>query len=311
MVSSACSTIRVDGIDIPNSVFRKWFRKLGQLWYEIFDFSTNVGHEDAVKMLNYSDDHQLILAMHPHGIVPFHALLWAAFGDQYFTDEKRELYGFGAVADVVMYMPFLRNIMGYLSGGSATYKVLRKGLVEVRLPFDAIFFLMFTYFHFLFQGKVTSVRTRTPKNLYILPGGIAEIFTSKPGRHAIVFKDRRGLCKLSVETGAEMVPCYVFGGTDFFENLATNDSFSWLTNTRKFRMGITLFWGYFGLPIPYAPKVTMVIGDPIPVPKVPDDDEKKSKAIDLLHATFLKEMEALFEKYKAAAGYPDAKLEIL
>ncbi len=159
---------------------------------------------------------------------------------------------------------------------------------------------------------MTSVRTRTPKNLYILPGGIAEIFTSKPGRHAIVFKDRRGLCKLSVETGAEMVPCYVFGGTDFFENLATNDYFGWLMKIcRKFRIGITLFWGYFGLPIPYAPKVTMVMGDPIPVPVVPDDDEKKSKAIDQLHATFIKEMQVLFDKYKTAAGYPDGKLEIL
>lgn len=115
-----------------------------------------------------------------------------------------------------------------------------------------------------------------------------------------------------METGAQMVPCYVFGGTDFFENLATHDHFTWLMKfSRKIRVGATIFWGRLGLPIPYSPKVTMVIGNPIPIPVVPDDDEKKSKAIDLLHATFLKEMEALFEKYKAVAGYPDAQLEIL
>ncbi len=159
---------------------------------------------------------------------------------------------------------------------------------------------------------VPSAPNERSTNLYVLPGGIAEIFTSKPGYHAIVFKDRRGLCRLSVESGAELIPCYVFGGTEFFENLATRYDFQWLMSIcRKFRIGITLFWGYFGLPIPYAPKVTMVIGEPIPVPVVPNDDDKKSKAIDLLHATFLTEMQALFEKYKVAAGYPEAQLEIL
>ena len=69
--------------------------------------------------------------MHPHGIVPFQAILWTAYCDQYFRDEKREMYGFGAAADVVAYIPFLRNIMAWLSGGSATYNVLRAGLVEV------------------------------------------------------------------------------------------------------------------------------------------------------------------------------------
>ena len=39
--------------------------------------------------------------------------------------------GFGAAADVVMYLPFLRNIMAWLSAGSASYKALKEGLVKV------------------------------------------------------------------------------------------------------------------------------------------------------------------------------------
>ena len=37
--------------------------------------------------------------------------------------------------------------------------------------------------------------------------------------------------------------------------------------SRKFRMGLTLFWGYLGLPIPFVPPhgVCMCIADPIPV----------------------------------------------
>ena len=49
--------------------------------------------------------------MHPHGIVPFHAILWAAYCDQHYVYEDKQLYGFGAAADVVGYLPFLRNIM--------------------------------------------------------------------------------------------------------------------------------------------------------------------------------------------------------
>lgn len=52
---------------------------------------------------------------------------------------------------------------------------------------------------------------RIPRNLFILPGGIAEIFTSTPGKHVVVFNRRRGIVKLALETGAHILPSYVFG----------------------------------------------------------------------------------------------------
>lgn len=113
--------------------YRPWARKIGQLWYEIFDFSCNRSPQQIAEVLEYSDTHQLIMCMHPHGIVPFHAWLWAAYADQYLSDKVsgRALYGFGAAADAVGYVPGLRNIMGWLSAGSATYKVLKDGLTKV------------------------------------------------------------------------------------------------------------------------------------------------------------------------------------
>lgn len=273
---------------------REWpaFRKIGQLWYEVFDFSANLSPAECAEVLNYCDDHKLVCSMAPHGIVPFQAILWAAYCHQYFADEKtgKSMYGFGAAADAVMYVPYLRNIMAFLTGGSATYTALKNGLVHGKAP-------------------AANAAGRIPKNLYILPGGVAEIFTSKPGYNAIVFKSRRGLIKLSIETGAELVPCYVFGGTDFFHTLATSDSY--LSKlSRKLRMGITIFWGQFGLPIPFAPKVTMVLGKPIPPPKVTEELDM-NKAIDILHQQYMDDVTALFDKYKALAGYPGATLDIL
>jgi 2-acylglycerol O-acyltransferase 2 len=124
---------------------------------------------------------------------------------------------------------------------------------------------------------------RKPKHLYILPGGIAEIFVSTPGKHAIIFKHRKGLIRLAIETGVNLVPCYVFGGTDFFENLATGQG--WLSRmSRKFRMGLTIFWGHFGLPIPYAPRVTMCLAEPIDIPKWTGEGKIPQELIDETHA---------------------------
>jgi len=108
-------------------------RKIGQLWYEIFQFSVNKSPEEILDILEYAETKQLIVCTHPHGIVPYHCPLWAAYCDQYLKDEKtgRALYGFGAAADIVAYIPGLRNIMGWMSGGSASYKVLKEGITEV------------------------------------------------------------------------------------------------------------------------------------------------------------------------------------
>jgi hypothetical protein len=151
------------------------------------------------------------------------------------------------------------------------------------------------------------------KNLYILPGGIAEIFVSTPKKNAIVFKDRRGLTKLAIETGTYLCPCYVFGATDFFENLATNEDSIFAKFSRKYRMGVTIFWGRWGLPIPYFPRVTLCVSQPIKVEKwdVAIKGPVPVELINKLHEEYLNSIIDLFETYKSVAGYPDAKLEIL
>ena len=137
------------------------------------------------------------------------------------------------------------------------------------------------------------------------------MFTSEPRRHVVVFKNRKGLCRLSLETGAELVPTYVFGATDFFCTGATSDH-ALARLSRKLRIGMTLFWGQWFCPlIPFTPKVTMCIGEPLPVErwtgprgKIPDE------LVDVLHEKYLASIVEMFEKYKTAAGYPDAKLEM-
>ena len=269
-------------------------RKIFELWYEIFDFHHNMSPQDIDRIVREGKTKQFIIGMHPHGIIPLQAFLWTAYADQYLRldgTEYEPLYGFGAAADAVNYIPILRNIMHFLSAGSAAYKVLLKGLTE---------------------GKSLPCNNagRKPRHLYILPGGVAEVFASEVGRHAIVFKDRRGLIRLSLQTGAELIPCYVFGGTDFFHNLATTGNLL-AQLSRKYKMGITWFWGKFGLPIPFTPKVTMCIGEPLAVEKWTGEGRIPDDVIDELHQRYIDAIQNLFDKYKVHVGYPDAALEVL
>lgn len=63
--------------------------------------------------------------------------------------------------------------------------------------------------------------------------------------------------------------------------------------------------------------MTCVIGEPIVPPKWekkagdPAGSRIPDALVDELHARFLKDMQELFDRYKAAAGYPDAVLEVV
>ena len=145
--------------------------------------------------------------------------------------------------------------------------------------------------------------------MFILPGGIAEVFASTPGKHKIVFKKRRGLIKLAIETGTQIIPCYVFGATYFFYNLATTES--WVSQlSRKMRIGVTMFIGQFGLPIPFAPRVTMCFGEPLEVRVWTGEGAIPEELIETLHREYMEGIKEVFDKYKEAAGYRDAVLEI-
>ena len=196
--------------------------------------------------------------------------------------------GFGGMATVVTRLPFFRTIMGWLSGVAAKYKTLKRGLT------GAIF-----------------RRPATGHNLYMLPGGLAEIFTARPGSHTIVWSRRRGLVRLALETGAQLTPLYIFGGNDFFHQLLTHDS-ALSRISRAAGASLTLFWGRWWLPVPLAPPhgLTIAIAEPLPsrraVGTTPTEEE-----IQALHTEYAKAMLELFDEYKAAAGYPDAQLQIL
>ena len=114
----------------------------------------------------------------------------------------------------------------------------------------------------------------------ISTGGIAEIFETDVGvgseeatsKECIILQSRGGMCKLALQTGAAIIPCYLFGNSQAFS--VWYDKFGimqWLS--RKLRISLVLFRGRWGLPIPYRTPIFGVCDASIYVEKT----EKPSK----------------------------------
>lgn len=138
----------------------------------------------------------------------------------------------------------------------------------------------------------------------LVVGGSAEAMISSPGTHRVVLKNRKGFAKLSLTTGAYLVPIYIFGETDLYNQWTFKEDsiIHKLQNSVRKVTGVApicaLGRGFventFGL-LPFAKPVYTVIGNPIPVVKKANPTREE---IEGLHATFICELKQLFHKYK-------------
>ncbi len=251
------------------------FRRFWQHLFYVFNIRSNF--EEVSPRIDRKK--RYIFAMHPHAIVPIHALIWCAFLDR----QDRDLYGVGGMANIIYYVPLVRNIFMWLNNVSASYNVLKSALLA-------------------------------DKNVYLLPDGIAGIYYSRPGQHAVVLKKRRGLFRLAMETGAEILPIYCFGANDLLNQATFGDSFIGRLS-RKFRMSVTIFWGQLGLTIPFFANMSYVFGEAVPAPKIDHASKSGEKfpeeVVEKFYEDYVRSLKEAFDKYKAAAGYPDGELIVV
>ena len=127
------------------------------------------------------------------------------------------------------------------------------------------------------------------------------------GRHRLYLKKRLGFVKIALERDASLVPVYVFGETELFHHSSFLLSLRmWLM--KNFGVAVPLIYGRAGL-LPYAVPVTAVVGKPIKsgygVCAEPTDEQ-----VQAFHGRYCDALEDLFERNKAAFGFPDAILEL-
>jgi hypothetical protein len=152
-----------------------------------------------------------------------------------------------------------------------------------------------------------------PYTIGISTGGVAEVFETNAVDECILLKERVGLVKLAIRTGADLVPCYLFGNTKLlscWSGEGIPGAHSILERiSRKLGFALIIIHGRFVLPIPFRVPVLGVTGKPIPTHDI-KCEEPTQEQIDKIQGLLLDEMQEIFERYKGLYGWEDKRLII-
>jgi len=183
---------------------REWplFTRFFETFFDIFSFRFVINQD------RFDPRKRYLFVAAPHGIVPLGSFMAIAYIRQYLPMLNAKL----GVASVLFRLPFLRQFFLWLGCVPASKDTLAAVLAQP-------------------GGKVA-----------IMPGGIAEVFLSSREQEQLFLKHRKGFVRLAIDNDAEVVPVYVFGQTQLFDQMATNNSVL-MRLSRRFAASITFFWG--------------------------------------------------------------------
>ena len=165
-------------------------------------------------------------------------------------------------------------------------------------------------------GVIDASRSTARKALEVWPftigistGGVAEVYETNAEHECILLKERIGLIKLAIRTGADLLPCYLFGNTKLLScYLPGGRLLEGLS--RKVGFAMILFYGRFGLAIPYREPILGVVGKPIPTNHLGGIEEPTMEQIQEIQDQLIEAVQDLFERYKGVYGWEDKDLII-
>ncbi len=232
--------------------------------------------EDEGSILN--EERPLLFAGVPHGLFPIGMLALALCNCLLPFRWTR-----GAAASIVLRLPTWRQVLGWNGG----IDVSRNAIINA-----------------LKQGD----------NVAVMSDGIAGMFAAdlgmRKGKEVMLLKKRRGLVRIALETGSPLVPFVCFGNTRAC--LPATDSCGVMESLSRL-LGVSLIWpaGRWGLPVPKRVPVTIIIGGALDAPSKDPIAEPPEEMVDDMHKRLMKEVEAMYYKWRDAAGYGGIDLEII
>jgi 1-acyl-sn-glycerol-3-phosphate acyltransferase len=221
--------------------------------------------------------HPRIMVAPPHGVFPYGNILamlvWPAMVGHNFR---------GLASSAALRPPIFKQVLRSIGVIDASRHVARKAL-------------------------------ENGESLGISTGGVAEVFETNEADECILLKERVGLIKLAIRSGADLVPCYLFGNTKLLRCWAGEGipyGRSVLEKlSRKLGFALILVHGRFFLPIPFRKPVLGVMGRSIPTHHIQCEDPTPEQ-IEIIQTILLEEMEGIFDRYKHLYGWDDKKLII-
>lgn len=203
------------------------YKERGALSKLFFDDLHSFVKYEYLNELNYNGiaDSNYLITVHPHGVWPSSAL-------HYLTDPliKNFRKSIMTVHSVIFYAPFIRE---------AAYDMGLRDCTE----------------------KTITDLLNSDCNVIIAPGGEREVVNMQKNVDIIYIK-RKGIFRISLETGKPIIPIISYNENDLYENL----NLPWFRNFLKkyLNTSLMLCWGNF--PCFWKPKnvtVKMCCGNPI------------------------------------------------
>ncbi|KAK8803607.1 hypothetical protein WA158_001301 [Blastocystis sp. Blastoise] len=212
---------------------------------------------------------KVLFYLEPHGIVPIGPLFFGLYINYLFPS----IYPRTCVASILLRIPFFRQFYSWI------------GCVPAN------------------KCTIENVIKNEKRNICILPGGVAEIFTSNVDKEVLYMKKRKGFIKIASKYHLYLCPVYIFGNTQLYvHDVKPGTIIERLS--RYLRSPILYFWGKGGIPfIPYNTTLTAVIGKPF---RLKSHDYKQlgyEKAIEKLHKISMQKIQQIYNKYNDKLHY--------
>mmetsp|Transcript_28300 Transcript_28300/g.60860 ORF Transcript_28300/g.60860 Transcript_28300/m.60860 type:complete len:388 (-) Transcript_28300:1236-2399(-) len=227
---------------------------------------------------------QAILGISPHGIFPF-GLAFAALSDQ-----AAQAFGSfrAVVATATQLLPWVRDVLRWVRACDASRSSVDKALSD-------------------------------GDRLGLAPGGIAEILQDPEpqNEYAII---GRGIFRMAVKHQVPIIPIYCFGSSMLLKRFKLPYFVEKLS--LMLRVSLVVFFGKWGLPIPFRQRLLYVMGRPIyppspetigPTPTAGSSISMMDQSAELMYQQYGRELIRIFDRHKEsyASGWENKSLRIL
>jgi hypothetical protein len=144
------------------------------------------------------------------------------------------------------------------------------------------------------------------ESIALPPGGFEEATLSCTTVDRVFIKKRTGFIKLCLKYGMPVRPIYVFGEKGVFWNV--QGLWKLRLSINRYGFPTILPWGHplFALVPKTTVPLTIVIGEPLVLPKIVDRDPTKEE-VTMWHAKYMAALTRIFEEHKEIAYGPEAK----
>lgn len=232
---------------------------------------------DEYESIKHILHRQAILGISPHGIFPF-GLAFAALSEQ----ASQAFGSFRAVvASATQLIPWVRDVLVWVRAVDASRSSVDKALSE-------------------------------GARLGIAPGGMAEILQAPEQEHeyAII---RRGIFRMALKHQVPIVPIYCFGSSMLLRRFKIPSIIEKLG--LMLRVSLVLFFGKWGLPIPFRQRLLYVMGRPVHPPIDGDTITKRTtdQKVEDMYQQYCRELIRIFDRHKEsyASGWENKSLTVL